>query len=258
MFIYLIVMLICFIASFFGTICGIGGGVIIKPVLDSLGIMSISTSSFLSGLTVLNMSAYSANKAIWAKESTIKLKVGIPISIGAIIGGIIGKYVFTALKSCFSNTEYIGSVQAMCLLILTFGTFIYTIKKHSIHRLHIESMIICIIIGGFLGFFSAFLGIGGGPFNLVILSFLFSMETKEAAQNSLYIIMFSQVASLCFTILSRQVPTFNIYFLLGMSCMGVFGAVMGRKVNMRIDSAIVDKLFMGMNIVIMGICIYNI
>ena len=32
-----------------GSICGIGGGVIIKPVLDATGIMGVSSISFLSG-----------------------------------------------------------------------------------------------------------------------------------------------------------------------------------------------------------------
>lgn len=257
MFIYIIVMLVCFVASFFGAICGIGGGVIIKPVLDSMGIMNVGTVSFLSGITVLSMSAYSVNKAILSKDSSVKMKKGIPISIGAVLGGMLGKYVFGLLSACFADKEYIGSVQAMCLFVLTFGTFIYTIKKNSVHTLYVNNLAVCIMVGMFLGLFSSFLGIGGGPFNLVILSFLFSMETKEAAQTSLYIIMFSQIASLCFTILSRQLPIFNIYVLIAMSCMGVLGGIIGRTVNRKIDSAVVDKLFMGMNVVIMGICIYN-
>ena len=42
-----------------------------------------------------------------------------------------------------------------------------------------------------LGILSSFLGIGGGPINLVVLFFFFSMDTKTAAQNSLYTILFS-------------------------------------------------------------------
>ena len=39
--------LICFFASVIGAICGIGGGVIIKPVLDAFQMMDVSTISFL-------------------------------------------------------------------------------------------------------------------------------------------------------------------------------------------------------------------
>ena len=38
----LLIFLICFSASVIGAICGIGGGVIIKPVLDAFGIMDVA------------------------------------------------------------------------------------------------------------------------------------------------------------------------------------------------------------------------
>ena len=41
-----IIFAVCLCASTIGGICGIGGGVIIKPVLDALGLMSVSAISF--------------------------------------------------------------------------------------------------------------------------------------------------------------------------------------------------------------------
>jgi uncharacterized membrane protein YfcA len=45
----LISILVSFCASVIGCICGIGGGVIIKPVLDATSGMGVSAISFLSG-----------------------------------------------------------------------------------------------------------------------------------------------------------------------------------------------------------------
>ena len=42
-------------ATVIGSISGIGGGVIIKPVLDSLSPFGIATISFLSSCTILSM-----------------------------------------------------------------------------------------------------------------------------------------------------------------------------------------------------------
>ena len=89
-------------------------------------------------------------------------------------------------------------MQALCLLIVTLGTLIYTICKAKIKTYQVDDAISCILIGIFLGIMSSFLGIGGGPINLVVLFFFFSMSTKIAAENSLYIIFFSQIASLMF------------------------------------------------------------
>ena len=60
--IILVFFLVSILSSIVGSICGIGGGVIIKPVLDAVGIMSVSSISFLSGCTVLAMSIVSVYK----------------------------------------------------------------------------------------------------------------------------------------------------------------------------------------------------
>ena len=54
--IYAVFFGVSFLASIVGAICGIGGGVIIKPVLDAFGVLDVSAISFLSGCTVLAMS----------------------------------------------------------------------------------------------------------------------------------------------------------------------------------------------------------
>ena len=51
--------LICLAATTAGGISGVGGGVIIKPVLDAVSGMGVATVSFLSGCTVLAMTATS-------------------------------------------------------------------------------------------------------------------------------------------------------------------------------------------------------
>ena len=96
----ILVLLIAFGASVVGAICGIGGGVIIKPLLDAFGIASVAEISFLSGCTVLSMSCYSVVKALSAKESLVKFETGTPLAIGAAIGGILGKNLFSILRQC--------------------------------------------------------------------------------------------------------------------------------------------------------------
>ena len=70
---------------------------------------------------------------------------------------------------------------------------------------------------------SSFLGIGGGPINLVVLFYFFSMETKTAAQNSLYIILFSQITSLLTTLITHSVPEFTLPALVLMIAGGIGG-----------------------------------
>ena len=104
----------------------------------------------------------------------------------------------------------------------------------------------------------AICGIGGGPINLVVLYYFFSMETKAAAENSLYIILFSQIASVLASIATSTVPQFEFGMLLLMMCGGICGGMVGRKVNKKIASETVDKLFIGLMVAMILLNIYNV
>lgn len=254
----LLIFLICFSASVIGAICGIGGGVIIKPVLDAFGIMDVATISFLSGCTVLSMTTYSVIKNKCSGESHVEQKTGLPLALGAAAGGLLGKSMFSHISSLSPDKNKVGAVQAACLLAVTLGTLIYTIYKARIKTCHISNPVACIGIGVFLGILSSFLGIGGGPINLVVLFFFFSMTTKVAAENSLYIIFFSQIASLLSSLVTKSVPDFQLITLVFMVVGGIAGGACGRKVNKKIDDKTVDKLFIGLMVLIIFINIYNI
>lgn len=182
----------------------------------------------------------------------------LPLAIGASIGGVAGRELFSYVKLISGNNEKVGAVQAFCLLIITFGTLLYTLYKFKIKTYRIDKKSVCFSIGTFLGIISSFLGIGGGPINLVVLFFFFSMPTKIAAENSLYIIFFSQGANLISTIISGNVPEFKPEVLILMIVGGIAGGICGRKINEGIDEKIVDKLFIGLMIMIMLINVYNI
>lgn len=253
----MIFFIISLLASIIGAICGIGGGVIIKPVLDMFALESVTTINFLSGCTVLSMSAYSVIKTMISGEKKVELHTGTPLAIGAVIGGICGKQIFSMVRALFENQNTVGVVQAVCLGIITIGTLIYTLNREKIATHNTKNAAVCVIIGILLGIMSSFLGIGGGPINLVVLYFFFSMDTKTAAANSLYIILFSQLSSLCSTLISGTVPDFRWEILLLMAAGGIGGGIIGRILNRKMDNKAVDKLFIGLMIVIIGICIYN-
>ena len=104
----ILAFLVSFLASTAGEICGIGGGVIIKPTLDLFQMASVSTISFLSGCTVLSMSLYSVGRGLLAHDSTVDFKTGTPLALGAAIGGVFGKQLFTAVKEAASNPNMVG------------------------------------------------------------------------------------------------------------------------------------------------------
>ena len=253
----LIFFLVALGASAVGAICGIGGGVIIKPVLDLFHLETVSAISFLSGCTVLTMSCYSVGKSLLAGEKSVSLDVGTPLAVGAAAGGLLGNQLFALARELSDTPERVGAVQSACLAVVTLGTLLYTLNKSRISTHQVRNKGACAAIGLALGCMSSFLGIGGGPINLVVLYFFFSMDTKTAAANSLYIIFFSQLCSLLTTLITASVPDFRWLVLVLMAAGGLGGGVLGRRLNRRMDSRAVERLFILLMAVIICISLFN-
>ena len=250
--------LVTFVACVLGTICGMGGGIIIKPVLDATGVMSVSTITFLSGVTVIAMSCWNVGKNFLKKESEVELRSTSVLAVGAAIGGLLGKQLFTMTAGLFPDQNTAGGVQAVLLLIATLATLLYTLRKDRITSLQIASPVASLLIGLALGMLGAFLGIGGGPFNVAALCFFFSMPTKRAAQNSLFIVLFSQLTSTLKTVLFDGVPVFQVTVLLGMVLLGIAGSELGRRINKKIDNRQATVCLEGAMVLIMVISVFNI
>ncbi len=254
---YFVLLLVSFCASAVGAVCGIGGGVIIKPLLDALGVAGVSTISFLSGCTVLSMSCYSVGKAMLAGERDIEGRPGTPLALGAAVGGVAGKALFSLLRSMAAQPERVGGYQSICLALVTLATLLYTVFQSGIKTRRVESRAACAVIGLLLGVMSSFLGIGGGPINLVVLYYFFSMSTKTAARNSLYIIFVSQAASLLTTLFTHSVPAFEPLWLVVMAGGGILGGVAGRALNRKLSEGQVALLFQCLILTIIGVSCYN-
>ena len=108
----IILFVVCILASSVGAVVGAGGGVIIKPVLDMIGLLPVSTVSFCSGCTVLGMSVCSLirNRNDGVK---LQLKMSTALAIGAVGGGLIGKWMFEMVRNGFGNERMLGAIQAI-------------------------------------------------------------------------------------------------------------------------------------------------
>ncbi len=252
----LIFFLVSLLSSVIGAICGIGGGIIIKPTLDLFGLASVSTVSFLSGCTVLSMCCYSVAKGAVSRSDKIELRLSVPLALGSALGGVAGKQLFQLLTG--GSHGNVLAAQSLCLCIITIAVFVYTLFKARLKNFRITNKAVCVIIGFSLGLLSAFLGIGGGPINLAVLFFFFSMDIKKAAQNSLFIILFSQSASLITTLITRSVPEFNPVTLLLMVAGGLLGGIVGQFLKKKISPRLNEKLFLILCAVITLISFMNI
>ena len=252
---FVLMLIVTFLATLLGPICGIGGGVIIKPVVDALGIMPVAEVSFLSGIAVLVMAVVTLVQDALAGE-----RGGgehLPIALGAAAGGVAGKFVFAQLMQVFPHADRIGGVQALLLTGCALVVLVYMARRGRIGSLELSGPAPQLIVGLLAGSCWSFLGIGGGPFNVALLVFFFAMESKPAARASLLIIACSQTASIIFAFVAGAVPATSPEDLIGMASMAVAGSFVGRRLQRRFDSRAVDRLYIASLALIIMLCLYN-
>ncbi len=251
----ILMLAVVLFATTIGALCGIGGGVIIKPVFDLVSSYDSATINFLSSSTVLAMALYSVinnliNKKLDAKENLF-------LAIFAAIGGVLGGKAFRLLKASVSSANTVVAIQSLILMILIVAVYVYTLNKKKIKSLNITSEVSKSILGFVLGFISSFLGIGGGPINVAIFAFFLGLDSKKAADASLFTIVFGQSANILTTVVSGATPPLEWGMLLIMIVLGILGGIIGRKINKMIDNDMIDKLFNYSNLLIIAICFYN-
>ena len=253
----LIFILIGLLACTAGSLCGIGGGIIIKPVLDLSGLMPVESASFLSGCTVLAMSAFSVGRTFLEGNRAIDVVRGTPLAAGAGIGGVAGQFLFSQIAGTASDTDALGMVQTGILFFVTLGTLVYTLFEHKVTTLSIESKSACGLVGLGLGCFLRFWALGR-PDQFVGASLLFfSMERKKAALNSLYIILFSQLCGLAVVLLNGSPVGGALPYLPAMAGAGIAGGLIGSTLHRRLSARQVSVLYRCLIFVILAVCVWN-
>jgi uncharacterized membrane protein YfcA len=257
-----LLLMAAFSTAVLGAVCGIGGGILLKPLLDACFGMDAAAASFLSGCTVLAMAAVALlRSAVFAKQAQGKaprldLRAGTILSVGAALGGVLGKLLFQWLAGFFSGSR-VGTAQSLAILILCAAVLAYLLLKKRIRSRRVTHPVPIAGTGLALGVISSFLGIGGGPFNHMALSLLFGMDTKTCAVHSLYIVLFSQAASLASVAVTGAWPVFDRGALLLMAAGGALGGYIGSALSKRAGQRQVEWTLGGALILIMGVCAYN-
>ncbi len=251
-----IYLLVAFFASSVGAITGMGGGVIIKPVFDLIGTFDAQSIGVLSSMTVLSMAFVSAGRNI-ARKTPLPLKTASLVAIGSVVGGSLGQAILNVIVHDFANSMVIA-IQNIILGSVILVVFVYMRRKDNLPSLKIKNNFFIVLLGLVLGILSSFLGIGGGPINVVAFIFFFSYTTKTAAISSLVTILFAQMAKLVFIGIDGGFSEVDLSALPFMIVGAIVGGFFGSAVSEHLDDKVVDQCFNAIQLLVLGFCVLNI
>ena len=253
----IIYFLVALFSTILGSSAGLGGGIIIKPVLDSLGDYALPTINLLSSSTIFIMSIVTVFYQL-KKKDKINPKNTIVVATGSVVGGIIGQKLMSFILSKDINIGLINNVQSIIIIILLISVFLYMRNKDNIKSYKINNILAIGLLGLFLGAISAFLGIGGGPINVAAFTILFSMTANEAARNSILVIFFSQGSKIISIAVTTGFSSYNLDMLPYMLVGGVLGGIIGYKINKAVSEKSIIKIFNSVTLSIILLNLYNI
>jgi len=215
------------VGAFIGTMSGffgIGGGIILVPLLLAIG-LDIKDAIGISIVQMVFSSVFGSY--LNYKKGSLIIGEGIFVGIGGFIGGYIGGYV----------THYISDIL---LQFTFFALLIYALLRLFFSNNHEDdsqtksiSKFLLFGIGVGIGIFSITLGIGGSIILTPLLVGLLHYPLKKAVSAGLFFVVFSSIAGMI-----SRLTTGTIDFQNGLvvALTSLAGVAFGIWLKDRVDS----------------------
>ena len=208
MILILVGVLVGTLSGFFG----IGGGMILVPILMLLGI-DIKTAIGISIVQMVFSSVYGSY--LNHKKGSLVLGEGIWVGIGGFVGGAFGAY--------FSDMVPERILQYLFLSLLVFALYrLFSTKISDSNEVKTLSPIILFTVGSIIGVFAISLGVGGSILLTPILAGFLHYPIKKAVSAGLFFVAFSSLSGLFIKLLTGMIDLEKGIYVSLSSLLGVY------------------------------------
>ena len=222
-----------FAAGVLGSMIGLGGGIIVVPVLTFFGFsptLSASSSLFAAFSNAV------ASTISYSKQKRIEFSLGLKLGLLTIPGTILGAYVSSNIAPEIFKILF-GFV------LISSAIYIFFRKKIEDKKVNFSKQMLIFSIGAsfFAGIISAFFGIGGGIIFVPLMVAGMGMAMKKAAPTSQLILLFASFSGIVVhTILGHSDFLFAGLLALGSFMGGLVGARLSVDIKERFLQIIVS------------------
>ena len=255
----ILILFVSFIIGFLSGLFGVGGGFLMTPFLIFMGIPP--AYAIANEANNILASSTSASLTHWFKK-TIDLKIGWFIIGGGSIGTLLGIITFSYFKE-IGKIDLIITLAYMYVLAII-GSFMLRdgiletnrfkkkiiIKKklHTHYWIHgfpfrmrfrksqlYESALVPIILGLFVGFIAAIMGVGGAFLMVPAMIYLIGMPTKLVPGTSLFVTIF--ITGFVVALHAFTYNTIDLILVLILITGSIAGVHIGQKTGQRLQGS---------------------
>lgn len=248
--------LVVFFATVIGATSGAGGGAIIKPVFDLIGIDNVTVIGIYATIAVFAMCLSSLYKQ-YKSGMHFQKSTMIGLSIGSIFGGMLGEIIFQNVTQSIPN-QTITSIQSILLLIVLISMLIFTKNIEKFPKLHLRNALFSLIASLIVGILSIFIGIGGGPLNIIVLIGFMSFSTKDSTAYSIAMIFFAQIPKIIKIGLTTPPATFRWEVVPFIVIAALLGGFIGTKINRQLSNKQIEMIYNVLMVVLLTMCLLNV
>ena len=175
-----------FAAGILGSMIGLGGGIIVVPVLTFLGFPPTTAASNSLFAALSNAIASTIS---YSKQKRIEYSLGIKLGLLSIPGTILGAFLSTDVTPGIFKILF-------GLVLISSAAYIFLRKKFESKEKILSKQMIVFAIGAsfFAGIISSFFGIGGGTVFVPLMVVGMGMAMKKAAPTSQLILLFASLS----------------------------------------------------------------
>ncbi|MFB5628531.1 MAG: sulfite exporter TauE/SafE family protein [Nitrosarchaeum sp.] len=212
-----------FVAGILGSMIGLGGGIVVVPVLTFFGFpptLAASNSLFAAFSNAIGSTlSYSRQKRI---DYSLGLKLGLLSVPGTVLGAYISSDVTPGIFKILFG-----------LVLISSAVYIFLRKKIQTREKNLTTMMIVFVVGAsfFAGIISSFFGIGGGTVFVPLMVVGLGMTMKRAAPTSQFILLFASLSG----IITHSILGHPDFIQAGLLAAGAFfGGIIGARISLDI------------------------
>jgi uncharacterized membrane protein YfcA len=212
-----------FAAGILGSMIGLGGGIIVVPVLTFLGFsptLAASNSLFAAFSNAV------ASTFSYSRQKRIEYSLGLKLGLLSIPGTILGAYVSSDVAPAIFKILF-------GLVLVSSAIYIFLRKKIETKEKTLSKQMIVFAIGAsfFAGIISSFFGIGGGTVFVPLMVVGMGMTMKKAAPTSQFILLFASLSG----IIVHSILGHPDFMQAGLLALGAFiGGLVGARLSLDI------------------------
>ncbi len=212
---------------------GIGGGIVMVPLLVAVG-LDRHRAHATSLASIFPIAA--AGAVTFALSGEVNLGLGVLVGVGGVIGSIAGASLMNRL-STRSLSIFFGLVLLAAGIRMIFSTDPLPLASGFSD---LTLGLVAVGIGLFSGFLAGVAGVGGGIVIVPAAVLLLGFTQHEAQGTSLLAIILTSIAA---TIINRKNRRVRLRDAVMVGAGGVVGAVLASVVALGVDGRVLSSLF---------------